>query len=190
MYWLRHITLSLSCLQGFYASVHHAFPAYFNALHILYRDYSLKPLRTYPPASAADLAAAEAALGFALAPALNATWQSTNGSDEMANSFFPSRLYHRLCLFIPMKLLCASTRKSHTLRRNTMATLKENIATHALAAADIKRDGCPLSPPICCRLLTTVPPPADNTGKSLLSATPRTPSATSAPISQRCSNNP
>ena len=45
------------------------FPAYLNALRILYRDYGLEPLRTYPPASAADLVAAEAALGFALDPA-------------------------------------------------------------------------------------------------------------------------
>ena len=63
------------------------FPAYLNALHILYRDYGLEPLRTYPPASAADLAAAEAALGFALDPALKATWQSANGSDEWQTVF-------------------------------------------------------------------------------------------------------
>ena len=63
------------------------FPAYLNALHILYRDYSLEPLRTYPPASAANLAAAEAALGFALDPALKATWQSANGSDEWQTVF-------------------------------------------------------------------------------------------------------
>ena len=49
-----------------------------------------------------------------------------------------------------MKLLYTSARKWHALRRNTMAMLRKNIATHALAAADIKRDGCPLSPPICC----------------------------------------
>ena len=63
------------------------FPAYLNALHILYRDYSLTPLHTYPPAGAADLAAAEAALDFALDPALKATWQSTNGSDEWQTVF-------------------------------------------------------------------------------------------------------
>ena len=63
------------------------FPAHLNALHILYRDYGLEPLRTYPPASAADLAAAEAALGFALDPALKATWQSANGSDEWQTVF-------------------------------------------------------------------------------------------------------
>ena len=63
------------------------FPAYLNALHILYRDYGLEPLRTYPPAGAADLAAAEAALGFALDPVLKATWQSTNGSDEWQTVF-------------------------------------------------------------------------------------------------------
>ena len=63
------------------------FPAYLNALHILYRDYGLEPLRTYPPASATDLAAAEAALGFALDPALKATWQSANGSDEWQTRF-------------------------------------------------------------------------------------------------------
>lgn len=63
------------------------FPAYLNALRILYRDYGLEPLRTYPPASAADLAAAEAALGFALDPALKATWQSANGSDEWQTVF-------------------------------------------------------------------------------------------------------
>jgi hypothetical protein len=63
------------------------FPTYLNALRILYRDYGLEPLRTYPPASAADLAAAEAALGFALDPALKATWQSANDSDEWQTVF-------------------------------------------------------------------------------------------------------
>ena len=74
------------CRRSTYPSIT-LFPSYLNALHILYRDSGLEPLRTYSPVSAADLAAAEAALDFALDPAFKATWQSTNGSDEWQTVF-------------------------------------------------------------------------------------------------------
>lgn len=63
------------------------FPAYLTALRALYRDNGLEPLRTRPPASAADIAAAEAALGFPLDPALKAAWQTADGSDEWQTVF-------------------------------------------------------------------------------------------------------
>ena len=128
------------------------FPAYLNALHILYRDYGLEPCAPIPrrvrPTSL--LPKPHLVLPLILRSKLPGKAQTAamNGKP-----FLPAPATLPATASSPWQTPCASVSIWRTARHNTMATNRNNHATRASAVAGTKRAGCPLlpfPPPICC----------------------------------------